>query len=87
MKQIKSLVIGFLVLLALVLGAWAFLFGTSSPCDAANKLLSEALRDEQPNVRKAALDALGDMQGVQCFAVAARLRAGDRSFIKIVNVH
>ena len=85
MKQIKSALIGFLVVIVLVVGAWAAIFGTSSPCSVANILLSDALKDEPANVRKAALEAIGEMQGFQCFAVATRLRFGDRSFIKIVN--
>ncbi len=85
MKQLKSALIGFLVVIALVVGAWAAIFGASAPCDAANKLLLDALKDEPPNVQKAAHDALGEMRGFECFAVAARLRFGDRSFIKIVN--
>ncbi len=85
MKGWRGTIVILLGFVAIIGGAWLILFGATPPCVALGVRLTEAMKNEPPEVQKAAADLPKEMSPVLCAAGAFRLAAGDKSFVKVVK--
>ncbi|MSP62081.1 MAG: hypothetical protein EXR72_17455 [Myxococcales bacterium] len=82
----KNAAIGLGAVLVIALVAWLVVFGATAQCDAMRAGVDEATQAEPPEVRQAAREATMALGSIQCTAIAARLKAGDRSVLTIAVV-
>ena len=82
----KNAVIGLGATVLLMMVAWAIAFGGRSPCAALAVEVERATASEPPPIAKAMQDAVAGISTLQCMGLAARLKAGDKSVLRVVVV-